>query len=174
MLIILFIIFLAMIIIGLIMYQVADNKDWTAKGREEMEGFSIVGTILGCICEFVTVIGIIFTSWNISQLKVSDRKIKMYEEENNNIQSSISSIDENYKEYEQNTYSESLKDIDIGNTDIVVLTQLYPDLKSNEMVNTQIQIYQENNNKIKELKEKKLDYEVAKWWLYFGKIEAEE
>jgi hypothetical protein len=75
--------------------------------------------------------------------------------------------------YEQSTYAESLKNIDISNTDIVVLTQLYPDLKSNEMVNTQIQIYQENNNKIKELKEQKLDYQVSKWWLYFGKIESE-
>ena len=93
----------------------------------------------------------------------------MYEEENNNIQNSISQIVEIYKNYEQNTYSESLKNIDTNNTDIIVLTQLYPELKSNEMVNKQIDIYQENNNKIKDLKEERINNEIAKWWLYFGK-----
>lgn len=93
----------------------------------------------------------------------------MYEEENNNIQNSVSQIVESYKNYEQNTYSESLKNIDTNNTDIIVLTQLYPELKSNEMVNKQIDIYQENNNKIKGLKEEKINNEIAKWWLYFGK-----
>lgn len=93
----------------------------------------------------------------------------MYEEENNNIQNSVSQIVESYKNYEQNTYSESLKSIDTNNTDIIVLTQLYPELKSNEMVNKQIDIYQENNNKIKDLKEERINNEIAKWWLYFGK-----
>lgn len=93
----------------------------------------------------------------------------MYEEENNNIQNSVSQIVESYKNYEQNTYSESLKSIDTNNTDIIVLTQLYPELKSNDMVNKQIDIYQENNNKIKDLKEERINNEIAKWWLYFGK-----
>lgn len=172
MLIVLFIVFILMIIIGIIMYRIGDdcwNRDWST-------GLLIIGaggTILGCICEFCVVIAIISMCFDISQLQISDKKIAMYEEENNNIQNSISEIVENYKNYEQNTYSESLKKIDISSTDIVVLTQLYPDLKSNEMVNTQIQIYQDNNNKIKELKEKKLNYQISKWWLYFGKIETE-
>lgn len=119
--------------------------------------------------ELIIVSAIIFNASQICQLKISDKKIEMYEEENNNIQISVSQIVESYKNYEQNTYSESLKNIDTNNTDIIVLTQLYPELKSNEMVNKQIDIYQENNNKIKGLKEKKINNEIAKWWLYFGK-----
>ena len=168
MLIVLFIIFLLMIGIGIILAKIGDEK-W----NEGVEVFGIFGSVLGCICEFAVVITIIFNVNDVLELKMSDSKIKMYEEENNKIQNQISNIVENYKVYEKDTYSESLKNIDIGNTDIVVLTQLYPDLKSNEMVNTQIQIYQDNNNKIKELKEQKLDKQVAKWWLYFGNIEAE-
>ena len=99
--------------------------------------------------ELIIVSAIIFNASQICQLKISDKKIEMYEEENNNIQNSVSQIVESYKNYEQNTYSESLKSIDTNNTDIIVLTQLYPELKSNEMVNKQIDIYQENNNKIK-------------------------
>lgn len=119
--------------------------------------------------ELIIVSAIIFNASQICQLKISDKKIEMYEEENNNIQNSVSQIVESYKNYEQNTYSESLKNIDTNNTDIIVLTQLYPELKSNEMVNKQIDIYQENNNKIKGLKEEKINNEIAKWWLYFGK-----
>jgi hypothetical protein len=119
--------------------------------------------------ELIIVSAIIFNASQICQLKISDKKIEMYEEENNNIQNSISQIVESYKNYEQNTYSESLKNIDTNNTDIIVLTQLYPELKSNEMVNKQIDIYQENNNKIKDLKEERINNEIAKWWLYFGK-----
>ena len=119
--------------------------------------------------ELIIVSAIIFNASQICQLKISDKKIEMYEEENNNIQNSISQIVESYKNYEQNTYSESLKNIDTNNTDIIVLTQLYPELKSNEMVNKQIDIYQENNNKIKDSKEERINNEIAKWWLYFGK-----
>lgn len=173
MLIVLFIIFLLMIILGTIIYKVGDEK-WRADWSEGLTTFSALGIMLGCICEFCTVIAIIFNCYNISTLKISDSKITMYEQENADIQNQISEIIENYKNYEQNTYSESLKSIDTHNTDIIVLTQLYPDLKSNEMVNKQIDIYQENNNKIKELKEEKLNSEVAKWWLYFGKIEEAE
>ena len=169
MLIILFIVFLIMIIIGAKLYKIADEK-WRGNWAEWLATFSCLGTILGCICEFATVVAIIINCVNISQLKVSDKKIAMYEEENNNIQNSISEIIGNYMDYEQGTYAKSLESMDLKSLDIVVLSQLYPDLKSNEMVNTQIQIYQENNKKIKELKENKLNYEISKWWLYFGKV----
>lgn len=112
--------------------------------------------------------------WNISniiQLKIIDRKIEMYQEENSNIQNSISEIIENYMNYEQGTYAKSLESMDLKSLDIVVLSQLYPDLKANEMVNQQINIYQENNNRVRELKEKKLECQLSKWWLYFGKAD---
>ena len=166
MLIVLFIIFLILIIIGTIFCQIKDKSY-----SEILYNIGSWGnTILG-FCEIIVIILIIFNCIDISKLKIADRKIEMYQEENNNIQKSISTIVENYKKYEQNTYTESLKNIDIKNTNLIVLTQLYPDLKSNEMTNTQIQIYQDNNNKIKELKAQKLDKEISKWWLYFGKIE---
>lgn len=158
MLIVLFIIFLIMIIIGLV---------WESL---DCDSFGFAAVFLGGIAECCVVIGMIIAGVNISQLQVADSKIAMYEEENNKIQEQISSIVENYKDYEKNTYTESLKNIDIKNTDVVVLAQLYPNLKADGMVTKQMDIYTENNNKIKELKEQKLDYQIAKWWLYFGKI----
>ena len=105
------------------------------------------------------------------ELKIIDQQIEMYQEENSNIQNSISKIIGNYMDYEQGTYTKSLESMDLKSLDIVVLSQLYPDLKANEMVNQQINIYQENNNKVRELKEKKIKYQLSKWWLYFGKVD---
>lgn len=165
MLIVLFAIFLIMIIIGLI---------WIGySGYADEEFFPNATIFLGGIFELIVVIAMIFNGYNISKLQVSDRKIAMYQEENNNIQTQITDIVDNYMKYESNTYDKSLKNIDLKNTDVVVLTQLYPNLKSDEMVKTQIEIYQKNNEAIKKLKEEKLDYEVSKWWLYFGKIKGE-
>lgn len=50
----------------------------------------------------------------------------------------------------------------------ITLVSLYPELKSDELVKKQIAVYQENNKKIINLKEKQIDANVAKWWLYFG------
>lgn len=162
MLIVLFMIFLIMITIGLV---------WLNKSYDD--DFAGLTIVLGGIFELIVVIAIIFNAYNISKLQVSDRKIAMYQEENNNIQTQITDIVDNYMKYESNTYDKSLKNIDLKNTDVVVLTQLYPNLKSDEMVETQIEIYQKNNEAIKKLKEEKLDCEVSKWWLYFGKIKGE-
>ena len=50
----------------------------------------------------------------------------------------------------------------------VTLVQMYPELKSNDMVLKQIKIFNENNKTIKILKSKKIDYEKARFMLYFG------
>ena len=68
-------------------------------------------------------------------------------------------------EHEKKTLSEFKSESSI------TLVNLYPDLKSNELVQQQLNIYVENNNKIKELKNNKLEYQLSKWWLYFGKVE---
>ena len=105
---------------------------------------------------------------------MADSKISMYQEENNNIQQEISTIVSNYMQYEKDTNkiaSEIIPNTMQGG--ILVLTELYPELKSNDLVNKQIDIYVENNKKIKDLKEQKLNNMVSKWWLYFGKVMEE-
>lgn len=88
-------------------------------------------------------------------------KIKMYQEENKNIESQITTIVNNYQGYEKEIIS------NIADMETVLIK--IPDLKSSELVNTQMEIYVANNNKIKELKEKQIDMKIYKWLLYFGK-----
>lgn len=44
----------------------------------------------------------------------------------------------------------------------------YPELRSNELVKKQVETYEKNNRKITKLEEDEIDYNVIKWWLYFG------
>lgn len=164
MLIVLCMIFLIIFIVGLIFLF----KD---EYFEKIFNIGFCMASIGGICLFIVMIALVWNISDVIQLKIIDQQIEMYQEENSNIQNSISEIIGNYMNYEQGTYAKSLESMDLKSLDIVVLSQLYPDLKANEMVNQQINIYQENNNKVKELKEKKLKCKLSKWWLYFGKVD---
>lgn len=93
-----------------------------------------------------------------------DQSIEMYENENAKIEEKVRQTVEVYLEHEQNTYK-SLNE----NTDLTTLLVAYPELNSNTLVQQEMQIYVDNNNKIKELKEKRIHRHVYAWWLYFGK-----
>ena len=57
--------------------------------------------------------------------------------------------------------------IEPGDSIYVVLA--YPELNASDLVAEQVKIYYANNNKIKEMKEEKINANIYRWWLYFGK-----
>lgn len=122
-----------------------------------------IGKAVGGLIIIVTTIALISNIAIIVDGRTSDEKITMYQEENNKIQDEVTTIVEGYKDFEKETYS------DLKTQSVTTLVSLFPELKSNELVNRQIDIYIENNNKIKELKENKINITTSKWWVYFGK-----
>ncbi len=152
MLILLFIIFVVLFILGSIFID---------KYHHEFSRFVIQScTACGAI---VALIAFIFVACNLSEIMVIDEKIAMYTEENKNIEKQIDTIISEYMEYESGTF-EKLK-----SNSSITLVSLYPELKSDELVQSQIATYQANNAKLKELKELKINCHIYKWWLYFGK-----
>lgn len=124
---------------------------------------SMMTAIIGCIVVLVMVIFTYFTVNDVIEGKYIDEKITMYQEENDNIEKQIDSLVQGYMKYESDTFSE------FKSEDSITLVSLYPELKSDELVKNQISVYTDNNKKIKELKEKKIDVKRSKWFLYFGK-----
>ena len=117
--------------------------------------------LTGCcsICLFIVcciLLTCVLLDWNV------DKKIEMYQEENAIIEQQINDLVTNYMEYEQNTFK------DFKSESSITLVSLCHELKSDELVQAQIDTYIENNNKIKKLKEAAIDLSVLKWWLYFG------
>ena len=107
---------------------------------------------------FVIVITTLFSAGG----RTADEKIAMYQEENTKIEEQIATVVEQYQNYETEIFTS------VKPESSVALVSLYPELKSDTLVQSQIEVYVQNNKKIKELRESKIDYANFLWWLYFG------
>ena len=86
----------------------------------------------------------------------------IYEEENAKIEEQVSEFVSKYTDYEKDAF----KELKPETMQIMIMT--YPELKTNELVKKQIDVYVSNNDKLKKLKEDCNQYKVGKWLLYFG------
>ena len=131
------------------------------KAEEEIEYwwilFTVVLIVLSIIVGFIFIMLVVDYPYNI------DQKLEMYAEENQNIEIKIKQTVQAYMNYEQETY----KDL-IETADLQTIIMTYPELNSNELVKAEIETYKENNNKIKELKEKAIDKKVMGFWYFFN------
>ena len=121
--------------------------------------------ILGALVCGMLVVCVIIAIWLgvcYSGRIILDDKIELYRTENEKIEQQMSALVSEYMEYEAGTF-ENLK-----GEDAVTLINLYPDLKSSELVAKQLEIYVSNNDKIKKLECDKLQIRVYAFWLFFG------
>lgn len=117
----------------------------------------------GSLISVVALIGIIINIGILINGRTFDDKIAMYEQENVAIEQSVDVLVKDYYKHESDTYS-SLKP-----ENAVLFASAYPELQSNELVTKQLEIYVDNNNKIKELKEDQINLSRNRFWLYFGR-----
>ena len=111
---------------------------------------------------FAVIVVLCFLLSNLYEYQGVDQKIKMYEIQNQQLERKIDVAVKSYMNHEKDTY----KDFKAG--DGMALITTYPELRSNELVKEQMNTYQSNTRKIAKLKEKEIDYNVTKWWVYFG------
>lgn len=131
--------------------------------RDDLDSLAFAGMVLFGIAFIIAAVGSIDLAWNVTSGKHIPEMISMYEEENNQIESQIGELVNKYMEYEGSMFK------DLKNEDSIALVSLYPELKSDALVEKQIEVYIENNKKIKNLKKKQIELSTYKWWLYFGK-----
>ena len=122
-------------------------------------GFGILGGLIG----FIALIGIFVNIGFLVYGRTLDDKIAMYEQENAAIEQSVDVLVKDYYKHESDTYS-SLKP-----ENAVLFASAYPELQSNELATKQLEIYVENNNKIKGLKVDQINLSRNRFWLYFGR-----
>ena len=121
-------------------------------------GISGIGMVVG----FFALIGLIIVGVNVKSLSVIDDRIAMYEEENTRIEQQIADVVEQYQKYETDIFRE------VAPESAVTMVSLYPELKSDSLVQAQIEVYTENNKTIRDLRDKQIKGNVYHWWLYFG------
>ena len=146
---------LAALIVCIVLVQVDYNHDF---GWETASVFAII-LFVGFLAASI------YNGCQIYRcMNVIPREIRMYEEENENVETKIANTVEKYMNYE--------KDIQIEvspEDDAMSLVSLYPDLKADVLVQEEINVYIENNNKIKELKSELCNLGLYKFLVCFGK-----
>lgn len=118
--------------------------------------------VIGGVMLFIGIVGGIISGVFVSQLSVIDDRIEMYQEENARIEQQIADVVEQYQKYETDIFME------VAPESAVSMVALYPELKSDSLVQAQIEVYVANNNMIKDLKDQQIKGDVYRWWLYFG------
>jgi len=111
----------------------------------------------------IEIIALLCLLGGLVNIRIIDKKIKLYETQNKEIEDKIEITVKKYMEYEGNTYRE------LKNGSYIQLVNLYPDLKADKLVQQQMNLYTKNNTKIIKLKEEKMNETIYKWWIYFGK-----
>lgn len=123
--------------------------------EDDFGGFGIIIVAIASFGIFINIGCLVYG-------RTLDDKIAMYEQENTAIEQSIDVLVKDYYKHESDTYS-SLKP-----ENAVLFASAYPELQSNNLAMKQLEIYVENNDKIKELKEDQINLSRNRFWLYFG------
>lgn len=144
-------IFVGLIILGVWLL----NEDHDIPG-----GLSVTAGVVGGIGAFVAAIVLMICCIDST---VIDEKIAMYTEENTKIEQQMADAISAYQKYETDIFT------NVKSESAITLVSMYPELKSDTLVQAQLEVYVANNDKIKSLKVDKISAGIYRWWLYFGR-----
>lgn len=111
---------------------------------------------------FLTITLIVLACYNDTKASC-DRKITILEEKNEQVLKQIEPIINKYLTYE----GEALEKVKVNSENIVALS-MYPELKGNEFLKSQIDIVVKNQGEITKLKLSKAELNAYKLWIFMG------
>ena len=117
------------------------------RDSDSIEGLTFLSGLVGFIL-LITVLVCTFNYYKITTL--ADQKIKLYTEQNKDIENKVALVVDKYLKHEKDTYTELKPETKI------TLASTYPELQSNQLVQQQIQLYNENNKKLTNCKLQKI------------------
>ena len=119
---------------------------------DTIEDDTIGGLIfLNGLVIFILLIVVLVCTYNYYTTTIlADQQIKLYTEQNNDIENKVALVVDKYLKHEKDTYA-TLKP-----KTKITLASTYPELQSNKLVQQQIQLYNENNKKITKCKLQKI------------------
>lgn len=111
----------------------------------------------------VLLIGLLIAGGGLINGRTYQKKIDILTEENDRIETDVAELVESYMEHENIIFDTAKSD------SAITLINLYPDLKSSELVQSEIEIHNKNVEEIKQYRLKQAGLSNYKWMLYFGK-----
>ena len=156
MLIALGIVSIALFVVGCIIYNKTDD-----------DVISVILGALGAILLIITIVATVIFGADLACGRFIDDKIEFYESDNEAVYNEISNIAKAYCDYEKETVDKVTELIE-QKADPSTILAVLPSLRSSELYAKQMEIYNENRTRIRELQEDKIDLKEDRWWLYFG------
>lgn len=156
MLIALGIVSILLIITGIVIYKKTDD-----------EVISVTLGCLGAIILIITIVATIVVGSDLACGRFIDDKIEFYENDNEAVYNEISNIAKAYCDYEKETVDKITELIE-QKADPSTILAVLPSLRSSELYAKQMEIYNANRTRIRELQEDKIGLKENRWWLYFG------
>lgn len=130
---------------------------------EPYEMWDALGTLTAVVF-IISVLAMFWTGYHVHRCSyVIPAQIAMYEEENARIEDKVRDTVNKYMEYEGGVIMEIAPE-----DDAMTLISLYPDLKTDQLISEEINVYIANNDQIKKLRAEQAEQVSYKWWLYFG------
>lgn len=152
---------LVILVVGILM--VICGTILFSKFEPDKDNIAVAFQIIGAIVIISSIMAFILLLKCVLDRVGIDKKIAMYEEENTKIEQQIADVVKQYQEHESGIFTK------VAPGGAMTLVTLYPELKSDTLVQSQIEVYIENNKAIKELKNMAVNASFYRWWLYFGK-----
>lgn len=117
---------------------------------------------IGLVFATISVLAGVIVGVEVTEASVLDARIAMYADENERIEQQVAEVVRQYQQYETDIFTE------VNPENAITLVALYPELKSDSLVQSQIELYIENNKAIRSLKDENIKASTLRWWLYFG------
>lgn len=117
---------------------------------------------IGLAFAVISVLAGVIVGVEVTEASFLDARITMYADENERIEQQVAEVVRQYQQYETDIFTE------VNPENAITLVALYPDLKSDSLVQSQIELYTENNKAIRNLKDEGIKANALRWWLYFG------
>lgn len=155
----------AIIVLIIAVYSFLKATDQPEDNFEEAYTYFLGAIIFGIVFIILLCNVVLLTIKVETRGHIIDDKIAMLEEDNHTIEENLEETIEIYLEEEGDCDEKTITSVDNINDVIYFL----PKLESNVLAQKQIQAYVDNKNKIKELKEERIDLSKEKWLLYFGR-----
>lgn len=136
-------------ILVLVVFLVANSKD----DYGELDGLV---TFTGVLV-VVLLIGLLVVGSGLINGRTYQKKIDILTEENERIETDIAELIESYMEHENIIFDAAKSD------SAITLVNLYPDLKSSELVQSEIEIHNKNVEEIKKYRLDQAGISTYKW-----------
>lgn len=149
--------FIGLIVIGLI------NMGFYCFNNKDCFWAEIFITLLALSLAFMLILSCCI-AYDIQGAKVIEAEITMLEEENEKFEEKMAAVVTDYMKHESETFEKAT----INSETLTFYVAKYPELKSDSLVNSQIEAYTKNKTQIVELKKELLNIPRLKWLLYFG------